>query len=330
MYSLTPQDRLREASVVLADDERDAWLAVIERSGRLKTTRGDLLDRVRLAFGEHDPAASQALGRALLKSGPKAPEGANQLIAVLAGAQLVELFRPSSRSLTHPSAVDAAALAVRILARTSKPSIFPDLATHAGTWLKRRGDAVRAVKPVTRPEPEPTEVGLELEGVRVEVSEYEALRVAHNRLGQQVMAVETALSKSRVDIEALADAVSALERARDLMAEQQQIGWWVLSGPDSPSLDWSWAYASASALNDLTRVLPGPRAAPALIRQRAGHGSWDPRPLVTEVSFDGDSRLSPALQMLRGEMSPLTEVESAEEAAMAIYDELLLARLMTR
>src|SRR4051795_12742734 len=101
MTSLTTEDRLREASVVLSDQERAEWVAVIERSGRLKTARPHLLDRVRLAFGERDPVASAGLARALLRSGPDLPDRADQFVAVLAGAQLIEFFHsPSSRSRT--------------------------------------------------------------------------------------------------------------------------------------------------------------------------------------------------------------------------------------
>lgn len=330
MMALTPEDRLREASVVLADDEQEAWLEVIERSGRLKTPRADLLDRVRLAFGEHDLAASETLAHTLPKSGPKLPARADQLLAVLAGAQLVEMFGGPSGGRTDPSVIDAPALAVRILSRTSKSPVFPDLADHASAWLAMRGDAVRTGEPVILSTVRSTEVSLELDGQTIAQGDYEGLLVAHNTLTQQVMELGTSLANSRSDIKRLADTVEALGHARALLTEQQQIGWWVLSGPDPGPLDWRWAHASACALNELTRALPGPRAAPALIHHRAGHESWDPTPVLLDIAPAGDGRFSPALEMLRGEVSLLTEAHSAEEAAMAIYDELLFGRLMSR
>ena len=327
MSGLTPADRLREASVVLPDGDREAWLQVIERSGRLKTSGSDLLDRVWLAYGAQSTTATFRLARSLPKTIPELPEPADQLFAVLAGAQLVELFDKPARSQTEDSSVDAAALAVRILARTSRRPVFPDLADHASSWLARRGDLVRVIAPASVPETAGSEIGLDTASTTVEAADFEAFRLGHNALGTQVSDLETALSETRTDVAELASALRSLNETQKLLAEQQQITWWALSSPANETVGWQWAYFNASALAALTRVLPGPRAARTLLQRRTGGGAWDPEPVVISTALGGDGRFSPATDLLRGDTSLLSPISRAEDAAMAIYDELLLSRI---
>lgn len=325
MTASLPQDRLREAFVVLSEDDLAAWSKVISRSGRLKTSRADLLGRTRLAFERDDPVAADSLRRALLRSAPDVPDRARRLLAVLAACQLIELFSANSSTATEAKHIDAAAVGVRILSRTSR-GVFPDLVEHADRWLARRGEAVRDLSGVPGTQ---SVVAVQLDPLTVPTTDAvhgEGLRDAHNSIADQ-------MPKLNELIEGLGQVPEVLARLAHhqlLLAEQQQIGWWLLSDHSAGQVGWEWAYDRATELNELTRVLPGPRASYELLRRKLVlPASWVPGDVVLQLPDSlGVPLFSPALELLRGRVTTLAPPESAHEAALAIYDELILARLV--
>ncbi|HEX8101196.1 MAG TPA: hypothetical protein VF533_01155 [Solirubrobacteraceae bacterium] len=338
MSPLSAGDRLREAFVVLSDDDLAAWTKVITRSSRLKASRSDLLGRVRLAFGIEDAAATVALKRSLLKSGPEPPAQARRLYAVLAASQLSEFFlsNGSSQTPTREPHIDAAALAVRVLDRAGYEAVFWDLRAAADAWLERRGDVTRSIRPAAPPSELPAEGSSNTERSigPTQAVDGEGLRDAHNTLVRAVTRRDESVSSMLSHIAAIVDRLAAqqeaLAEAHEVMAEQQQITWWLLSRRPAGAIGWGSAYAEAEALNGLTRVLPGPRAALELLRRRfADSQEWNGVPEPISISNDvGVAGFSPMLDLLRGRDTTIAVPVSAADAAFALYDEMLLGRMM--
>jgi hypothetical protein len=191
----------------------------------------------------------------------------------------------------------------------------------ARSWLDTRADAVRtlswphvsevAVPPATVPPLASFDVG----GVEGSVNQLvdEASRIA--------AATEGAINT-------LVGHIRQLQYAQYLLEEQQQIGWWILSSAAEGKQGWDWAFREAQALSALTRALPGPRAAAALLRRRAHEVSWAPNSDQPTMNQDAlRPGFTPTLESLAGGEEPLAVVDGAADAATALYDELIFSRM---
>jgi hypothetical protein len=320
-------DRLREALVVLSPSEEERWADLIERSGRLKTTLEDLLDRVRLSFGVRDREAQDRLRRAIEKdSAPPVPRDAEQLLSVLAACQLVELFGAPRRTSTAAGDIDAAALAVRCLSRGTVSAVLPELADLADARLRRRGTDQRQL-PAGVPLPDTTLTDIEVPAAtpgdwNTFMQSDDALAVALARLRDEVA---KALGR-------LARHAEAAAKAELILGEQQQMLWWISSTPlrDAP---WDSALQAARELEVLTRVTPGPAAAEQLLRRRVVEEvatlPADERPsLQIDEAAPWMLPFMPLTTWLLDPDKPKPRVRSIGDVAAAYYDELLLGRLL--
>lgn len=311
------QDHLREALVVVDGAEEARWQDVIERSGRLKTPLADLLDRVLLSFGAIDARAQDQLRKALsTEEAPPMPEGAHQLLAVIAAAQLLELFGPPRRTATDVADIDIAALAVRCLSRGTAQPVLADLHIAADRWLQLRAVAARQIATnVYSPETMPKVPTASAEG-------YPDLVAPLSRLRDEL----------QKELGSIALQIGAMQRATVIVSEQQQMLWWIASAPLDTG-GWTTALEAAQELADLTVVTPGPASASHLLVRRLREPDEAlPDDLTADLALppvpSRASHFVPLMNACKSGSRAIRGITTTADAAGAFYDELLLTRLI--
>jgi hypothetical protein len=320
MPAVDPADVLREAFVVLDGDEQEAWSEIVLRSGRLKVSRDQLLARARATFGVVDAELLGELQRTILKEVDQTTLGP-QLAAVLCAGQLVQMFSGEPRLGSALEDLDAAALTIRVLCRGSAKPVTPYVHHAAQHWLDQRADTARSV----------TYPGAQIAALprwEAPVVPFEPASL-QSGFADSAKYLEDLVTQIDTAFTSVNNQIVRLQFNEFVIGEQQQIGWWLLSEQAAGQAGWEWAITEATQLASLTRILPPPRSAIELFRRRASRITWTSE--VARLELDpaiGHETLSPILDRLSA--NEAIEWASPEQAAFAIYDEMLLKRMLTK
>lgn len=304
------QDRLREAIVEPADVDVEGLRRAVRNVGKKRLPR-DGLGLVRMAHGIYADASDEAIFRRTLSehAGSVVIDGGRQLISVLALCTLVEAFSRKGVRTALP-----AALAVRSAAYQAWRVVHPDLLSYADLYLGELATVTR--QPMSSPD----------EAVR-------ATRLPVEASEGDGDAIRSRLDRTVEVVDALRGALRALTQTAEVDEEQRGLVWWLLSSHDasSPSV-------AAIELAELTRLIPGPRAADELLRARLQE------PPTAGKLASGAGGVPPSLPAsvprVRNEIADfcatLMALEQGDEAngdsrngvaaARGLYDQILLVR----
>jgi hypothetical protein len=219
-------DRLREAIVEPVDVDVDALkAAATAASTELGAERG--LALVRVAYGQDVGPTVQAdlRGRLNTKGESIEAHGQDQLVAVLAAEALIGAF-----TRTNYTRALLPALAVRCARHVGWRPVHPDIETHADAYLSHRSVLVRAREndvPDVKPNPD---------------------------------SPEGAAPPLEDELKVLRELVRS---DRQIAAEREALGWWLLSETRPASL-----LALALEFNLYLRFLPEPLSGDEMLRAK--------------------------------------------------------------
>jgi len=311
-------DRLREASLHL-DPERVAELdSALERAGTARLTVEDVIARAQLAHLIHpDPGSIERFLTPINKEAELVAESDLQLIAVLATMAMINSFaREPSRSAAVMRRVVIGALAVRTLSRSHFSPAHPDLQTWADYLLISHGRRVRETKgiqPPTLAEPITLAEGQE--------------RTREQGIDDGLERLETYAKETGdwLELSAGAGSIGAIR-------EQGQVLWWLLNRQPAgePSEE---AIRAARELSRVSLIPPLPASGELLKRRLVllGEGPVDAEEFEryrgSDETLAAAARTAPYLTpILAGGIRTKT---SAAELSHAIYEELMLAAMIT-
>jgi hypothetical protein len=306
------RDRLREASVVLADERIEGLRGAVERLAAQRLNLDDVLARVRFAvlLPARDESRERILAQVNRDEQLVASVGTDQLLAVLCTCALIETFaRPeASRSFAVTRRLTIAAVSVQTLALSTSRPAHPDLYTWAEHWLGSEGRRLRQQKhsapPRLAPQPERENVPVE------QAHDEDIARLEEN-------------AKETGDWLELSAGAGSMEALR----EQNQVLWWLAAGERSESL----AELAVRAATELASVslVPPPPASGELIKRRLGERCTEK---VAPEDFEALRSKVDALNTAAGVMAELSPLLAngivapldAHTLSHALYKELIL------
>lgn len=268
---------------------------------------------------------TEAFTKELLSSDAAFPIQNNEVeMQVLCGAALATL-------LEQPSAnADCAALLLisAVGQGFRKPPILPDVVLLARSYLSERSGALRKLD--TRRKHTLTKQDQLIEAVKTAAANNSAAQ-----LQAPLEAVLKGLTEAINNVAVTAEnAAQVLERADAVLLEESNIVWWIFGGHSrdagQPFSDLPSGFAAVLAgkeLADLTRIVPGPKAAPAYLdKQLDAHRKEKLKltEVMAKVNVDWLKALQPSTDFL--DMTPINFIMSKIAAGLDVAAAIKLAK----
>lgn len=335
MSELLFADRMREAVVVMPEEEMAICRAAVSDIATRHGSGSTLLDFVRLAFGRDiDPAAYEKCADEFRLRGVALPRCAHQLVATLAGLALIERFgrdvgRKGVRRLIPDS---AAALAIRVLVDQGVAAVHPDLESYATRWLMSVTRRLRD-HPGAAPRLPALPGWLSFDDDGGASGERRQDPAVHGAPGETPSSgLPTSLRELHAYAEKLQTWLDDVGGSRRVGAIEEELGllWWLQSRRprETPVAA---VVAACDELDALCRFVPGPPAAEELLARRLGeHADVMIRvaDLVGVSSRPVPCAVEDLCPLSRGMCPDDAVLITARTGAEWLYHEVQLARLV--
>lgn len=321
----TFQNRLREATVVLADDVSANYEAAVVAVAKKQASPQESLALARLAFGL-DVGADAKLGivERFEKLEIEIRPRENQLLSVLAMLVLIQRFSsfPSRRAARALQTDCLAAYAVLVYSNHGLPPVHADIIRHARVWTHYVAGHVRSVSAGSQLIPKLPD---SMSGVAA---------VAPTEDGQEATPAvpEPPVSELASYVRELSDWLSrAATPARIATLEEQQALLWWLQGSESDADPASIAARTSDDLARFARFVPGPEPVDELVVARLGDTAMSEvelSKLSRLVRTEVPAELEELCLLRRGGTYERVESAPASIAVRWLYDESQLIALV--